>query len=51
MALVIGSSQGRTARYDRPGRALLLLLPSELKMAELLTERNVPITRTEVLLG
>jgi hypothetical protein len=40
--------QGRTARYDREGKGLLLLAPSEIAMVDMLTKRNIPITKTEV---
>ncbi len=40
--------QGRTARYDKDGKALLLLLPSEARMAEKLAARNVPCRKTEL---
>ena len=39
---------GRTARYQRGGESLLVLLPSEEPMIEKLTEKKIPITRIEV---
>ncbi|KAJ1679307.1 ATP-dependent RNA helicase dbp4, partial [Spiromyces aspiralis] len=36
---------GRTARYDADGKALLMLLPSELEMVKQLKEKKVPIER------
>jgi len=39
---------GRTARYEAGGRALLILLPSELKMVELLRQRKIPIEEIKV---
>ena len=36
---------GRTARYNASGRALLLLLPSEMQMATLLTEKKIEARR------
>lgn len=34
---------GRTARYEKGGQALIMLLPSELNLVEKLKERKVPI--------
>ena len=34
---------GRTARYQRAGESLLVLLPSELKMLEHLEQKKIPI--------
>lgn len=39
---------GRTARYKSGGHALLMLLPSELKMAEMLRARKVPLKKVRV---
>lgn len=39
---------GRTARFKSNGKALLMLLPSELKMVEKLTNARVPIKRIEM---
>jgi ATP-dependent RNA helicase DDX10/DBP4 len=39
---------GRTARYNQSGHALLLLLPSEKKMVELLEAKRVPIEEIKV---
>jgi ATP-dependent RNA helicase DDX10/DBP4 len=39
--------QGRTARYGKVGKALLLLCPSELAMVQRLEAKRVPIVRTE----
>eukprot|EP00742_Colponemidia_sp_Colp-10_P006076 GILJ01006502.1.p1 GENE.GILJ01006502.1~~GILJ01006502.1.p1 ORF type:complete len:882 (+),score=196.31 GILJ01006502.1:48-2693(+) len=38
---------GRTARYQAKGHALLLLLPSEQKMVELLEARKIPMKRIQ----
>lgn len=38
---------GRTARFDKDGKALLFLTPSERKFVQLLEEKRVPITETE----
>ena len=38
---------GRTARFDRDGKALLLLLPSEKEFIVQLEAKRVPITETE----
>lgn len=35
---------GRTARFQRDGECLLVLLPSEEKMIEKLKERKIPIS-------
>lgn len=35
---------GRTARFQRGGESLLVLLPSEEKMIEKLKERKIPIS-------
>lgn len=34
---------GRTARYERAGESLLVLLPSEVKMLEHLERKKIPI--------
>jgi ATP-dependent RNA helicase DDX10/DBP4 len=34
---------GRTARYESNGRALLFLVPTEIKMVELLKNKKIPI--------
>lgn len=34
---------GRTARYERTGESLLVLLPSEMKMLEHLQDKKIPI--------
>ena len=34
---------GRTARYESNGRALLFLVPTEMKMIELLKNKKIPI--------
>lgn len=39
---------GRTARYQKGGEALLMLLPSEESMAEKLIQRKIPIQKIEV---
>jgi len=39
---------GRTARYRKSGKALLILLPSESKMLELLESRRVPLKQIKV---
>jgi len=39
---------GRTARYDKRGDALLMLLPSEEAMIAQLTEKKIPITEIQV---
>ena len=39
---------GRTARFDKPGKAMLLLLPSETQMVAELEAKNIPIVKTEV---
>jgi ATP-dependent RNA helicase DDX10/DBP4 len=39
---------GRTARYNKSGSALLLLLPSEVKFVEKLEERKVPIEAIKI---
>ncbi len=39
---------GRTARFNRDGKALLVLLPSEVAMVEQLAARRVPLLKTEV---
>jgi ATP-dependent RNA helicase DDX10/DBP4 len=38
---------GRTARYNRGGESLLLLMPSELQMLENLEERKIPVEKIE----
>lgn len=38
---------GRTARYDKEGKALLLLAPTETAFVKLLEAKKVPITETE----
>ena len=38
---------GRTARYKSDGKSLLLLLPSEVAMVDLLRKRKVPIAEVE----
>lgn len=38
---------GRTARYQRGGESMLLLLESELPMVEKLEEKKIPINRIE----
>jgi hypothetical protein len=40
--------QGRTARYNHDGKALLLLLPSEKAMVPLLTAKKIPIVEQQV---
>lgn len=35
---------GRTARYQRSGESLLVLLPSETKMLEHLEKKKIPIS-------
>jgi ATP-dependent RNA helicase DDX10/DBP4 len=39
---------GRTARYNRGGESLLLLMPSELQMLENLEERKIPVEKIEI---
>lgn len=39
---------GRTARYQRAGESLLVLLPSELKMLEHLEQKKIPIDEIQV---
>ena len=39
---------GRTARYQKGGEALLMLLPSEEAMVEQLTQKKIPIQKIEV---
>ncbi|KAI4491116.1 hypothetical protein M0802_010426 [Mischocyttarus mexicanus] len=39
---------GRTARFQAGGESLLVLLPSELKMVELLQERKIPINMIKI---
>ncbi|KAL1435959.1 hypothetical protein MTO96_010721 [Rhipicephalus appendiculatus] len=39
---------GRTARFEKDGEALLILLPSEEPMAEQLTENKIPISKIQV---
>ncbi|KAH7947049.1 hypothetical protein HPB52_007480 [Rhipicephalus sanguineus] len=39
---------GRTARFQKDGEALLILLPSEEPMAEQLTENKIPISKIQV---
>ncbi|KAF5302462.1 hypothetical protein FQR65_LT08552 [Abscondita terminalis] len=39
---------GRTARYHRGGESVLLLLPSEVLMAEKLKERKIPLNNIDV---
>eukprot|EP00939_MAST-03C_sp_MAST-3C-sp1_P004720 g4720.t1 len=39
---------GRTARYTKGGHALLLLLPSEEKMTDVLSTARVPITKIDL---
>lgn len=41
-------TQGRTARLNKDGKALLFLLPSETAMVDLLLQKPVPIIKTEV---
>ena len=36
---------GRTARYKSKGNALMMLLPSEIKFVEKLTQRNVAMKK------
>lgn len=38
---------GRTARYNKGGESLLLLLPSEERMVNQLMERKIPIEKIE----
>lgn len=38
---------GRTARYQRGGESLLMLLPSEVLMVDKLIQRKIPIERIE----
>ncbi|XP_065293581.1 probable ATP-dependent RNA helicase DDX10 [Dermacentor albipictus] len=39
---------GRTARFEKDGEALLILLPSEEPMAEQLTQNKIPISKIQV---
>jgi len=39
---------GRTARYNEGGSALLILMPSEIRMIELLRNRKIPIEEIQV---
>ncbi|KAH9381259.1 hypothetical protein HPB48_003240 [Haemaphysalis longicornis] len=39
---------GRTARFEKDGEALLILLPSEESMAEQLTNNKIPISKIQV---
>lgn len=39
---------GRTARYEKGGESLLMLLPSEEAMVDQLTEKKIPIKKIEV---
>ena len=39
---------GRTARFDKVGKALLLLLPSEAEMVPLLLKKGAVLTKTEM---
>ena len=39
---------GRTARYQKGGESLLMLLPSEQAMVEQLTQKKIPIQKIEV---
>jgi ATP-dependent RNA helicase DDX10/DBP4 len=39
---------GRTARYESNGRALLFLVPTEIKMVELLKNKKIPIEEIKV---
>lgn len=39
---------GRTARFNKAGNAMLVLLPSEIKMVELLENNRVPLSQTSV---
>ncbi|XP_077487487.1 putative ATP-dependent RNA helicase DDX10 [Amblyomma americanum] len=39
---------GRTARFEKDGEALLILLPSEESMAEQLTSNKIPISKIQV---
>ncbi|XP_053980562.1 probable ATP-dependent RNA helicase DDX10 isoform X1 [Hylaeus volcanicus] len=39
---------GRTARFQRGGESLLVLLPSEVKMVEKLKERKIPISMIRI---
>lgn len=41
--------QGRTARYNKQGKAMLVLLPSELAILKRLEDKKVELTKTEVL--
>lgn len=38
---------GRTARYQRGGESLLLLLPTEISMVDNLKEKRIPINKIE----
>lgn len=43
--------QGRTARYNSAGKAMLILVPSEEKMVTALAERRVNLVKSEVRAG
>jgi ATP-dependent RNA helicase DDX10/DBP4 len=39
---------GRTARYNKGGKAMLLLLPSEIAMLDELKTKSITLTETEI---
>ena len=39
---------GRTARYNKGGKALLLLLPSEMEFVNSLAEKNITVMETQI---